>query len=495
MQSTVLVVGAGPVGLTMAAELARYGVPTRIVEKAPQRTDKSKALVLWARTLELLDRAGCGSKFVEAGLKVRAANIIAEGRQVAHIRLDEIQTPHPYGLMLPQCDTERLLDEHLNACGVRVERQVELVEFTPAADRVTATLRHADGHHETLDVPWMIGCDGAHSAVRHGLRMSFEGETLVSDWILADTHLTGLSNADEVNTFWHSEGVLVVFPISPGRFRVIADVGEAHSDERPPDPTLAEVQAIIDQRGPGGIRISSPIWLASFRINERKVTDYRSSRVFLAGDAAHVHSPAGGQGMNTGMQDACNLAWKLALVHRGLAAEEPLLASYSIERSAVGQQVLKDAGNVTRLATLRGGIAQAVRNHVASFVFGLSPVLDALAKKASELAIGYPKSPLTLPARHGISGPAPGERAPVSGAPNPVGAGDTPRFALFARADSNAAAMIERHRDLLEPEFRPPFEEGGMWLVRPDGYVAMVTKQGDWNQVDDYLNRIRGRAV
>src|ERR1700742_2805709 len=129
MQSTVLVVGAGPVGLTMAAELARYGVPTRIVEKAPQRTDKSKALVLWARTLELLDRAGCGAKFVDAGFKVKAANIIADGRQIAHFRFDGIQTPHPYGLMLPQSDTERLMDEHLNACGVRVERQVELVGF------------------------------------------------------------------------------------------------------------------------------------------------------------------------------------------------------------------------------------------------------------------------------------------------------------------------------------------------------------------------------
>src|SRR5262249_5612961 len=148
-------------------------------------------------------------------------------------------------------------------------------------------------------------------------------------------------------------GTLAMFPISRGRYRVIADAGEAHGEARRADPTLGEVQAILDERGPGGVTASSPIWLAAFRINERKVADYRSGRVFLAGDAAHVHSPAGGQGMNTGMQDACNLAWKMALVRRGLAVPEPLLDSYSIERSAVGRQVLKEAGRLTTLAILK----------------------------------------------------------------------------------------------------------------------------------------------
>ena len=220
----------------------------------------------------------------------------------------------------------------------------------------------------------LIGCDGAHSTVRHGLGMQFEGDTQPSDFILADLRLSGQSwKQNELYLFWHSAGVLGIFPIDRGRFRIIADAGTAKSGTLRPDPTLAEVQKVLDERGPGGITASDPFWLASFRINERKVADYRAGRVFLAGDAAHVHSPAGGQGMNTGMQDACNLAWKIALVHHGLAAPEPLLDSYSTERSAVGRQVLKDAGRLTTLAIMKGGIPQAIRNHVASLVFGLRP--------------------------------------------------------------------------------------------------------------------------
>jgi 2-polyprenyl-6-methoxyphenol hydroxylase-like FAD-dependent oxidoreductase len=495
MNLNVLVVGAGPVGLTMAAELARYGVSVRIVDKAAQRTDKSKALVLWSRSLELIDRMGCGETFVAAGLKVTAANIIAGGRLVAHIRLDTMETPHPYALMLPQSETERLMEQHLNSCDVQVERQVELTRFVADADKVTSTLLHPDGHEETVPSAWMIGCDGAHSAVRHGLGMQFEGDTLPSDWILADVHLAGVSTKpDEFGMFWHSEGVLALFPITPGRYRVIADVGDAHSKAPRPDPSLEEVQAIIDQRGPGGILASTPIWLASFRINERKVADYRAGRVFLAGDAAHIHSPAGGQGMNTGMQDACNLGWKLALVCRGLAAAEPLLDSYSTERSAVGRQVLADAGRLTTIAVLRSGVMQAVRNHVASLVFGLAPVCETMANKLAELSIGYPESPLTRQSRHSHAGPAPGQRAPILDTAHPVGAGDTPRFALFAQSDSEGAALIARHGDLLEPQIRPPFAEGNIWLVRPDGYVALVAGHGAWGDVEDYLGHVVGGA-
>jgi 2-polyprenyl-6-methoxyphenol hydroxylase-like FAD-dependent oxidoreductase len=247
MEPAVLVVGAGPVGLTMALELTRFGIPVRIIDKAAARTDKSKALVLWSRTLELMDRGGYSQAFVDAGFKVTAANIYAGARQVAHVRLDELQTPHPYALMLPQSDTERLLEEQLNARGVKIERQVELTRFVADTDQITATLQSADGREETLTVPWLIGCDGAHSAVRHGLGMEFVGNTMLSDWILADVHLHGLTdNANEVNTFWHADGALALFPISPGRYRVIADVGDALTGQRRPDPTLEEVQAVPD---------------------------------------------------------------------------------------------------------------------------------------------------------------------------------------------------------------------------------------------------------
>ncbi|WP_431283719.1 FAD-dependent monooxygenase [Humitalea sp. 24SJ18S-53] len=489
MNPDVLVVGAGPVGLTMAAELARYGVRVRIVEKAAARTDKSKALVLWSRSLELIDRMGCGAAFVAAGYKVKGVNIIAGGKPIAHITLDALPTPHAYALMLPQSETERLMEQHLNSLGVQVERQVEMTGFSATPDRVSAVLRHADGAEESLESAFLVGCDGAHSAVRHGLGMAFDGETLPSDWILADVHLAGLPvGPDELAIYWHADGVLALFPITPGRYRVIADIGDARGDGHPADPTLEQVQALMDRRGPGGITASAPVWLAGFRINERKVADYSAGRVFLAGDAAHIHSPAGGQGMNTGMQDACNLGWKLALVLRGHSAA--LLDSYSIERSAVGRQVLADAGRLTSVATLKGGLAQSLRNHVASLVLGLSPVRRKMTTAMAELSIGYPDSPLTTAGSPPHGGPAAGARAPVLDATDPVGAGSTPRFALFAEASAESAALIARHPGLLEPHTRPPFAAGGIWLVRPDGYVAVAAGAGDWARVGAALDRI-----
>jgi FAD binding domain len=234
--------------------------------------------------------------------------------------------------------------------------------------------------------------------------------------------------------------------------------------------------------------------LAAFRINERKVVDYRAGRVFLVGDAAHVHSPAGGQGMNTGMQDAFNLAWKLTLVHRGFASPEPLLDSYSIERSTVGRQVLADTGRLTTLSILKGGMLQEVRNVAASLLFGLSPVRKAMANKLAELSIGYPTSPLNSPGKHERGGPVPGQRAPLTGATDPIGAGSAPRFAIFAAADSTGADLIARHHDVLEPKIRAPFTEDGIWLVRPDGYLAAATERGNWAEIDGYLHWVTGRA-
>src|ERR1700691_4429363 len=192
MNTDVLVAGAGPVGVAMAGGLARYGVSVRIVDKAAQRTDKSKALVLWSRTLELLDSAGCSRPLIEAGCRTSGVKIVEGSKQIAHVSLDGVASPHPYALMLPQSETERLLDEHLNGLGVQVERSVELIQFPASADKVVSTLRHADGHEETLETAWLIGCDGAHSTVRHQLGMEFVGDTMPSKWILAAVHLSNV---------------------------------------------------------------------------------------------------------------------------------------------------------------------------------------------------------------------------------------------------------------------------------------------------------------
>jgi hypothetical protein len=311
----------------------------------------------------------------------------------------------------------------LNSLGVQVEREVELTRFVGDEDAVTAFLRRPDGSEETPDVDWMIGCDGAHSAVRHGLGMEFEGETLPSNWVLADIHLAGVpAPPDEMEIYWNAAGPLLLLPITNGRYRIIADVTQAEAGAHPGEPTLEEVQA-------------------------------------------------------------------LALVCRGFANPEPLLESYSAERTETGRQVVTAADRLTTIAVLKSGLAQGIRNHLASLLFGLSPVRRAM-NAMSELSIGYPHGPLTIAEAHSHSGPAAGERAPLSAAGHRVGSGDRPRFAIFGETDGGSAGLIARHADLLEAETRAPFADDGIWLVRPDGYVAMTVRRGEWEKVGAYLDWI-----
>jgi hypothetical protein len=207
--------------------------------------------------------------------------------------------------------------------------------------------------------------------------------------------------------------------------------------------------------------------------------------VFVAGDAAHIHSPAGGQGMNTGMHDAVNLAWKLALVEQGLAATA-LLDTYDAERSPVAEQVLSDSGRLTRVATVREHLAQHVRNFVAHRLLGLPFVQHAMAERLSEITVSYPDSPMNRGAGSGL-GPRPGQRIVAD---RPFGAGDMPRFALMATDDQQARALMQRYTPLLEPALRPPPDAAGIWLVRPDGYVAAVARAGDWHVIGDCLEAV-----
>jgi 2-polyprenyl-6-methoxyphenol hydroxylase-like FAD-dependent oxidoreductase len=482
----VLIIGAGPVGLTLAIELKRFGVAVRIVEKAAQRTDKSKALVLWSRTLELLDRQPGGSKaFSDSGFKVGAVSFLSGDKLIGRASMDSVASPYPYALMIPQSETERILEERLEGLGVTVERQVEAVRLSQRDDGADVVLRTHDGREEEASVDWVVGCDGAHSLVRHTVGAPFAGQTMDSDWILADVHMRGYPVPDtEATVYWHKDGAFVIFPISPGRYRLLADMppsGETH----PPAPTLEQVQTLIDRRGPPGMMAFDPIWLVGFRINGRKVTSYRWGRTFLCGDAAHVHSPAGGQGMNTGMQDAFNLAWKLALVINGRGTES-LLDSYSPERSYVGDEVLKNAERLTVIGTTRNPIVRVVRDVVGHLMLGLAPVQHAFADTMTEVSVGYPESPLNAGSASGLSGPAPGHRIMSD---RPFGAGSEPQFALLAAGDG-AKALFGRHAGVLEKGLRSPPDTDGIWLVRPDGYVAAVAKLGNTSVIEESLSRL-----
>jgi 2-polyprenyl-6-methoxyphenol hydroxylase-like FAD-dependent oxidoreductase len=493
----VLVAGAGPVGMTLALALRRQGIAVRIVDKAAARTDKSKALVIWPRTLELLDIQGCAQAFVDAGVHVSGARILGEGRELAHAHFGLARSAYPYALMIPQSETEALLEQLLAAAGVQVERQVELLSFVDDGRRVTVQLRHADGREENASAAWLAACDGAHSTVRHALGLAFDGDTLESDWVLADVQIDGELPNEELTICWAPDGVLAFFPIGGRRFRVIADVGPA-PDVAPPPPTLPQVQALIDRRGPQGLRAHDPVWLNHFRINERKVKDYRQGRVFLAGDAAHVHSPAGGQGMNTGMQDAFNLAWKLALVMHGRAAPA-LLDSYSPERSAIGDQVLRNAGTMTRVALLRNPLLRELRDLAAGTLSRLPAIQQRIVDQLTELDLHYAHDPLSATPHGAARHPAAGARTPdaaVSAADGTatrlhalLGGGRFVWLSVGVAAPELPAALqaLASTASVAEAEGYAP---GHHYLVRPDGYLALSTPGDEAQAITGWLRRL-----
>lgn len=485
MKEQVLIAGAGPVGLTMALELARYGVPVRVIDKVPEPTHTSRAVAVWPRTLELLDRSGAAADIIAIGNKVTVANILSGGRSVASLSLDQIPSPYPFALMVPQYDTEAVLRRHLTAHGVTPDLGVELLGFEQDEDGLSARLREPDGTERSEPYAYLVACDGAHSVVRHHLGLDFKGDTLGLDWTQGDFRLSGYPfPCSQMAIFWHEDGPLLFFPMAPDRARIITSLGP--STATPPVALDQEAfQKMIDARGPGGITLTGTEWVSAFRINERQVENYRSGRVFLAGDAAHIHSPAGGQGMNTGMQDAINLAWKLALVIRGLASAPALLESYDLERRPVGAMVIAASGRMTRIGTLADHTLQHVRDFVAHVLMGLSPVQRAITGLMAEVSIGYPDSPLNGPFRGEAKA---GARArPVAGEV-PFGAGETPLFTACGGA--GAAELAARFPRLVAAA--SPRSDGGAFisLVRPDGYLEAQVEDADWQALVPYLQQI-----
>jgi 2-polyprenyl-6-methoxyphenol hydroxylase-like FAD-dependent oxidoreductase len=382
----ILVVGAGPVGLMAACELRRRGCDVRIVDCAEVPTDKSKALGVHARTLELLDSMGLVDRFLAAGRPIHGTNAFADGKRIVHVEFHDIDSPFPMVLSIPQADTERLLRERLGELGVTVERGLKLVTLAQDDTGVTATLERPGGARETTRVAWLLGCDGAHSAVRHGLGLSFDGVPYEERFVLADVNLDCTLPEDEVCAYLAPDGLAAFFPLPGGRWRVILD---APLDQ----PTVDDVTRLLPARGVPPITIRETNWIASFRIHRRLVPHYRVGRCFVAGDAAHIHSPVGGQGMNTGMQDAFNLAWKLALVVHG-AARPSLLDSYEPERRPVAAATLAGTDLATKVVTLRNPVAREVRNRLAGLLSSLEIVQRRMLAQASEVAIDYRASPI-----------------------------------------------------------------------------------------------------
>lgn len=478
----------------MAAELRRFGVPVRVVEKEVKAEEQSRALLLWTRTLEQLARGGVTEKLIEAGDKITTSSIHSGKKLIGSIDFTGIDSQYPYTLLLPQAHTEELLEAHLAGLGVTVERGVALTGFSNGERSVTATLRHADGRDETIQAAYLIGCDGGSSAVREGLGLKSATAPQRSSWYLADVKLLGGAfSRTELSSFWHEDGFMSVFPIPGDRFRLIANAGRGGSFT-PGNPALETIQAILDARGPGGVAATDPAWLYAFEVEEFNIASYRAGRVFLAGDAAHVHNPIGAQGLNMGILDAVNLAWKLAMAHAGAANHEMLLDSYTIERQAVTERVVTNLGRAAMAATVRNPTLQFARNLLGNIYFGLAPARRQVAETMSEVAFSYDHSPLNGIEDHALPGPAPGQRLALPDGQPPFGAGPTPRFALLADPSAKVDALRQEYAGLLEPTLRPPLTRRCIWLVRPDGYVAALTLAEDIHQLDEYLSQYRASS-
>ena len=423
--------GAGPTGLALAIQLQRFGTPFRIIDRTIDRTRESRALAVQARTLELFDSVGLADRLVSSGRTGTRLVLHFGARPLVSLTLGDIgatDTRFPFILFVSQAETERLLNERLEASGITIERGTELLDFEPQADRVIARLRRADGTSEQLATSFLVGSDGAHSVVRKGAGFPFEGGSYPQDFVLGDVEAAGPLEDGAINSYAGGGGVAMFFPLgSPTTWRVIAmraPGGRGAKRERRAEPqieplTLEELQQVVEPPTEGSIRIFDPAWLTHFRLHHRQIACYRRGRVFLAGDAAHIHSPVGAQGMNTGIQDAWNLGWKLALVSNGTAKPE-LLDSYNEERWPIGQFLLRYTDRLFSTFTRAlspGRITSWVREQVVSRLVPRILASRRLRARAfrfvSELGIHYRNSPAVAEGRPRLRrGPRAGERLP-----------------------------------------------------------------------------------
>ena len=470
----VLIVGAGPVGLFLANECARRGLRYRIVEARAGQSTYSKALAIFPRTLEIFDMAGVVEPFLDVANRVTSVAIVEQRHRLAQIRFAPEQSAYPFIGMVPQDVTERLLVDALRQRGGTVEYETKFVAAEEHADHVDVTLDQR-GARVVVTAAFVVGCDGAHSAVRHLLRLPFEGAEYEDSFMLADVETNDGLPSSELQLCPSEFGPLAVFPMSANRRRIVATVQRVEGDA----PSLELVQRLVRERAPAGLEVTAARWTSYFRIHHRHVGALGAGRIFIAGDAAHIHSPFGGQGMNTGLQDVWNLSWKLALAVRG-HGNDHLLESYTAERLPVIRDVIATTDRITKIMGSPSKLAHVLRDTVIPVVSELGAFQHAFVRRLSGLGIAYHDSPI-------IDGA--GERYfddSVRG-----GAGIVNRFLLFVPDDSDestasaARALAASFRDVVELRAG---RSGEVMLLRPDGYVAFAARG---RMVSRSLNAVR----
>lgn len=493
----VLVVGAGPTGLALATQLRSCETPFRIVDRSLDRVRESRAPAIQPRTLEMLSAFGVADDLVDRG-NATGGLYLHLPRRVLRVPVFDVgcdDTPYPFLLFLPQSETEAVLTDRLAERGVTVERGTELLSAEPEGEHVICRLRHRGGAEETVRARYVVGCDGAHSTVRAQADIPFEGYAYPQTFLLADLEADGLEPG-AAHTYLTAAGLLFFFPLgTPATWRMIA--------MRPPaapgdEVTLDLLQRIADDWTPDRPSLRDPVWMTSFRIHNRGAAHYRKGPFFLAGDAAHIHSPAGGQGMNTGIQDAFNLGWKLAHVCRGAAPEE-LLETYEAERAPVGHGVRLLTDRAFTVGTSSHPALRLARTrlapHLAPLLLHATAARARLFRTVSELGIHYRRGPASVTGPHR---PRPGPRAGDRLPDTPAGlqrrvAGPGYRLLLTGpgRSWPEDPPLGGRRVEVTVHRLgaQSPWPGVAHALVRPDGYVGYLARGTDLTGLRAYLDR------
>ncbi len=379
-RTDVLIVGAGPTGLTLACALAQAGISAVVIDRQATGSNTSRAAAVHARTLEVLEPLDVTRRMVDAGHVVPTFAIRDRDRVVARIRFERLPTLYPFVLMVPQSTTEAILSARLQELGGVIIRECAVTAVDQCADAVQVTVTHGDLVRHVIRAQFVVGADGMHSTVRKQSGIAFEGSAYEQSFVLADVRMSWALPRDEVMGYFSPDGLVIVAPLPQDRYRIVATV-----DEAPECPAIEDVQRLLDDRGPQShpARIHDLVWSGRFQVHHRIAARYRAGRVLLAGDAAHVHSPAGGQGMNTGIQDAVVLSDALVTTLR--QGTEDALDVYERRRRPVAQRVVAFTDRMTRVATLRGHRARALRNTALGVVSQFPMVTRRLATELAGL--------------------------------------------------------------------------------------------------------------